>query len=111
MVEIVYLGSYNVFTHNKLIFTRLGNWEWMDGEGCCWMTTSKLGRYLQIERRFLLGSLGSVFLGKQVYYSKYNVFTGNLLCCTSLGTWDWVDGSWTWMTSPHIPSEITHRLY
>ena len=34
MVEIMYLGSYNVFTCNKLVFTRLGDWEWMDGEGC-----------------------------------------------------------------------------
>lgn len=36
MVEIVHLGSYNIFTRNVLIFTRLGDREWMDGEGCHW---------------------------------------------------------------------------
>ena len=34
----MYLGRYNVFTHNILIFTHLGDQEWMDGKGCCWMT-------------------------------------------------------------------------
>jgi hypothetical protein len=34
MVKIVYLGRYNVFTRNTLIFTCLGVQEWMDGEGC-----------------------------------------------------------------------------
>jgi hypothetical protein len=43
MVEIVYLGSYDVFKSNTLIFMHLRDWEWMDGKGCCWMTTSKLG--------------------------------------------------------------------
>jgi len=28
------------------------------------------------------------FLGKQVYYSKYYVFTSNLMCCMCLETWE-----------------------
>ena len=40
MTEIVYSGSYNVFKRNTLIFMCLGHREWMDGEGCIWMTTS-----------------------------------------------------------------------
>jgi hypothetical protein len=32
MVEIMHLGSYNVFTDNTLIFMRLGDQEWMDGK-------------------------------------------------------------------------------
>jgi len=31
MVEIVYLGRYNVFTCYTLIFTHLGDQEWLDG--------------------------------------------------------------------------------
>ena len=54
MVEIVYLGSYNVFTCNTLIFTHLGDREWVDGEGCCWMTSSQLGRY-ELRNRWMVG--------------------------------------------------------
>ena len=60
-VEILYLDSYIVFMHNTLDFMCLGDWEWMDGERCCWMTSSQLGRYSQTRLRFLLGSLGSLF--------------------------------------------------
>jgi len=74
MVKIVYLGSYNVFTHNTLIFTCLGDQEWMDGEGCCWMTSSQLGSvsYWTHWARF--------FTEQKVYYSRYHVFTCNIKC-------------------------------
>jgi hypothetical protein len=60
MVEIVYLGSYNVFTRNTLIFMCLGDQEWMDGEGCCWMT---FGRY------FCFGNMPSIWPAQAVFCS------------------------------------------
>jgi hypothetical protein len=36
---------------------------------------------------------GLVVLGKQMYYSKYHVFTCNIMYCMCLGTWEWVDRS------------------
>ena len=61
MVEIVYLCSYNVFTHNTLIFTRLGDQEWMDGEGCCWMTFP-IGKVIPNWAPFPTGLMGLGFL-------------------------------------------------
>ena len=57
IVEIVYLGSYNVFARNTLIFTRLGDQEWVDGEGCCWMTFP-IGKVLPNWAPFPTGLVG-----------------------------------------------------
>ena len=82
MVEVMYLGSYNVFTCNTLIFTCLGDQEWMDSEGYCWMTFP-IGKILPWAK---------FFIEKKVYCNRYSIYTYNLSFFKCLGTQEWVDG-------------------
>ena len=52
---------------------------------------------------WLLGLLGSNFHGKKGYFSRYNIFTYNLIFYVGLARREWVDRiEWVWMT----PSEL-----
>ena len=52
---------------------------------------------------WLLGLLGSIFNGKKNYYSKYNVFTYNLMFYICLGRQEWMDGvAWVQMTTSKL---------
>ena len=42
---------------------------------------------------FSTGLIGLGFSWEKVYYSGYNVFTSNVMCCMSLGTREWLNGS------------------
>jgi len=79
----------------------------MDCIGVVWMTFSINSSCHQLgaccRSNMLLGLLGSVFHGKNMYLSRYITFTHNLILYIGLGSREWMDGiCWVRMTTSEL---------